>query len=364
MNRGALFVILVGAIAIALLASGPIDSSYSQSPVPTATWTPSVPTDTPPPTDTPTPLPPTATNTPPPPTATNTPLPPTATNTPLPPTDTPTPLPPPPDAGEITIDSPEALLAVDEPFSFTLVFTDPGVLAIDTVVWDWGDGTSSSCASDPVECTVDWPVIVNSTAAGSQSVNVTVTGSHAYSDPGVYTVQVTVLDIFGQFDTATYEFVIVYDPGAGFVTGGGWIDSAPGAYQPDPTLTGKATFGFVSKYKKGSSRPTGNTMFQFKVAGLTFYSDTYHWLVVNQDGTNAQFKGEGTLNGAGAPDGGLYRFMIWATDGRDADAMDTFRIRIWWEDVFSAFEVDIYDNGSSQAVSGGSITVQQPSKHK
>ncbi len=43
---------------------------------------------------------------------------------------------------------------------------------------------------------------------------------------------------------------MVYDPDDGFVTGGGWIDSPAGACQPDPNLSGKATFGFVSRYKK------------------------------------------------------------------------------------------------------------------
>jgi parallel beta-helix repeat protein len=51
----------------------------------------------------------------------------------------------------------------------------------------------------------------------------------------------------------------VYDPSAGFVTGGGWIESPEGAYQADPTLSGKATFGFVSKYQKGANIPTGKT---------------------------------------------------------------------------------------------------------
>jgi hypothetical protein len=182
--------------------------------------------------------------------------------------------------------------------------------------------------------------------------------------PGVYTVQVTVVDTVGQFGTSNYESVVVYDSSAGFVTGGGWIDSQAGAYVPDPTLVGKANFGFVSKYKKGSSLPTGNTVFQFKVAGLDFYSDTYHWLVVNQAGTNAQFRGEGTINGLGTPDGDLYRFMIWATDGHDSEADDTFRIRIWAEDEVSGVETLIYDNRFDQPIGGGNITVHGPSKKK
>ena len=43
--------------------------------------------------------------------------------------------------------------------------------------------------------------------------------------------------------------------------------------------------------------------------------------------------------------------MIWATD----DDVDTFRIRIWYEDNGS--EIDIYDNGVDQGLSGGSIQI-------
>ena len=102
--------------------------------------------------------------------------------------------------------------------------------------------------------------------------------------------------------------------------GGGWIDSPEGAYRLDPTLTGKATFGFVSKYKKGAHTPTGNTEFHFKAGDLKFHSSSYDWLVVNQNGENAQYKGSGTINGAGN-----YKFMLWASDKES----DTFRIKIW-----------------------------------
>ena len=92
---------------------------------------------------------------------------------------------------------------------------------------------------------------------------------------------------------------------------------------PDPSLTGKANFGFVSKYRNGATEPTGNTEFQFHAADLNFHSSDYDWLVVTQGDTNAQFKGSGTINGTGD-----YKFMIWAGD----DDPDTFRIRIWEED--------------------------------
>ena len=46
-----------------------------------------------------------------------------------------------------------------------------------------------------------------------------------------------------------FEFAVVCDPNGSFVTGGGWIHSPAGAYTANPSRTGQANFGFVSKYK-------------------------------------------------------------------------------------------------------------------
>ena len=91
---------------------------------------------------------------------------------------------------------------------------------------------------------------------------------------------------------------MVYDPTGGFVTGGGWIDS-PAEACADFCVgaSGKATFGFVSKYKKGASVPTGRTQFKFKAGNLDFNSSNYDWLVVA--GAKAMYKGTGTVNGTG-----------------------------------------------------------------
>ncbi len=161
---------------------------------------------------------------------------------------------------------------------------------------------------------------------------------------GVYTVTLTVTDPYGASDSCQ-AMLVVYDPSGGFVTGGGWIWSAKGAYIADPWLEGKANFGFVSKYNKGASVPTGQTEFVFQAGDLNFHSSSYDWLVVNQNGSNAQFKGSGTINGAGD-----YKFMLWAGDG----VPDTFRIKIWQE---NGGEVVVYDNGFNQPIGGGSIVV-------
>jgi PKD repeat protein len=173
-----------------------------------------------------------------------------------------------------------------------------------------------------------------------------VADSHTYTEAGVYEILLTVTDDDGGSGWAVFQYVVVYDPSAGFVTGGGWIDSPAGAYVPDPTLTGKANFGFVAKYKKGATAPTGSTEFQFQTAGLNFHSSSYQWLVVTGS-DYARFKGEGTINGMGD-----YKFMIWAGD----DSPDTFRIKIWEEDA-GGNETVIYDNGFDQAIGGGSIVI-------
>jgi hypothetical protein len=165
--------------------------------------------------------------------------------------------------------------------------------------------------------------------------------------PAVQEVCAEGTDMAGNTGPEECIFLVIYDPNGGFVSGGGWFVSPMGAYAPDTSLTGKANFGFVSKYKKGAEVPTGQTEFQFHVANLNFHSSSYDWLVVT-GGNYAKFKGLGTINGEGE-----YNFMIWAGD----DTEDTFRIKIWLEDEFTAVETVIYDNGFDQPISGGSIVI-------
>jgi uncharacterized repeat protein (TIGR02543 family) len=163
----------------------------------------------------------------------------------------------------------------------------------------------------------------------------------------VYSVEASILENGYAAPAMDNSIVVVYDPTGGSVTGGGWIDSPEGSYMADLTATGKANFGFVSKYQKGAVVPSGNTEFQFKLGDLNFHSDSYEWLVVNKESKRAQYKGTGTINGSGQ-----YKFMIWATD--NGSGSDTFRIKIW--DVLDEDEV-IYDNGSDQTIGGGQISV-------
>ncbi|MEJ2111711.1 MAG: hypothetical protein P8Z37_17740, partial [Acidobacteriota bacterium] len=210
----------------------------------------------------------------------------------------------------------------------------------------------------PVACTIDWDIegeqaeLVNTSAEGDNSY--TCTSSRTIYEAGVYTIEARIEDNHGGTCRAKV-LIVVYDPSAGFVTGGGWIDSPERAYVTNPSLTGKATFGFVSKYKKGANVPTGETEFQFKVANLNFNSESYEWLVVA--GARAQFKGTGTINGSGS-----FGFMLTAIDGEiKGDGIDKFRIKIW----DSVTELIVYDNQlgaeddgeAATALGGGSILI-------
>ena len=127
-----------------------------------------------------------------------------------------------------------------------------------------------------------------------------------YAEAGIYDVCLTVNDGFLDSDEAC-TIAVIYDPNAGFVTGGGWIYSPPGAYVDDPDLEGTANFGFVSKYKKGQSVPSGNTQFQFHAADFNFHSTSYQWMIIA--GHKVMYKGEGEINGDGE-----YGFQLSAID--------------------------------------------------
>jgi hypothetical protein len=162
----------------------------------------------------------------------------------------------------------------------------------------------------------------------------------------------------GQVSGSAYVDVAGAGPRAAFVTGGGWITSPPGACVADPTMTGKATFGFEAKYHKEATVPTGTTDFQLHAAGLDFHASTYEWLVIA--GAKAQYKGTGTINGAGS-----YGFMLTTIDGQisGGGGQDKLRIKIW----DAATNQLIYDTqlqapnhvDPTTIIGGGSIVVHR-----
>ena len=150
-------------------------------------------------------------------------------------------------------------------------------------------------------------------------------------------------------------FLVVYDPAGGFVTGGGWVSSPAGAYVANPMLTGQANFGFVSKYKKNVTPPTGETEFHF--SDLNLHSSAYDWLVIT--GAKAQCQGTGTINNAGS-----FGFKLTVIDARlrAAAARTNFGSKIWDKNNGNTV---VYDNqmgapdsaNPTAATGGGSIVI-------
>ncbi len=184
-------------------------------------------------------------------------------------------------------------------------------------------------------------------------------GTHAYTAAGVYTINVCVKDNQGASGCAQV-WIVVYDASAGFITGGGWINVGAGSYAADPTLTGRANFGFNSQYKKNANIPTGETEFNFQVGNFNFHSEAYSWLVVSS--YKAQYKGTGSVNGVSG-----YDFTLTAYDGdiTGGGGVDRFRIRITKTNngnvVFdnrNGQPTDM-DTADPQNIAGGSIVIHK-----
>lgn len=236
------------------------------------------------------------------------------------------------DVGPISVSS--DLVPIGTPFTakstITAASTDTG-----TATWNW-DGPTETIPLASFPTTLSTP--------------------HTYTTAGVYTIALEGTDDDGNVDKETFQYVVVYDPNGGFVTGGVQIDSPAGAYTADPSLTGKAHAGFVSKYQKGATKPSGETEFQFQVADFNFHSMSYDWLVVA--GARAQYKGTGTINGAGN-----YGFMLTAIDGAvtGGGGIDKFRIKIWdptTNAVIYDNQIGADDNADpATAIESGSIVI-------
>ncbi|WP_210465319.1 MBG domain-containing protein [Rufibacter roseolus] len=171
-----------------------------------------------------------------------------------------------------------------------------------------------------------------------------VKGSALTDANGVATLQVTGLTVnVYQVEASTGSgcglstaYLPVYDPTGGFVTGGGWINSPAGAYVKDPAAVGKANFGFVSRYKKGSTALEGETEFQFQAGNLKFNSTSYEAATLVISGAKASYRGVGTINGTGT-----YKFTLNAIDGQASSAGGSDRVRMKITDAAGA---TVYDN--------------------
>jgi len=182
---------------------------------------------------------------------------------------------------------------------------------------------------------------------------------HACDYAGLYKVTLTVTDDMGAQSTEKV-IAVVYDPAAGFATGGGWF--IPGGktsynddYLPDIDGTSPANFGFVVKYKKGATNPDGQLEFRYQQGDFNLHSSGMEWLVITNKNW-AKFQGLATIKINGLVSEELYPFHVDARDGDfgGRDQLDRFIIKVYAPDDVEQTD-PIYK--ASGDLEGGNIVI-------
>ncbi|MBQ0904550.1 PKD domain-containing protein [Micromonospora sp. U21] len=185
--------------------------------------------------------------------------------------------------------------------------------------------------------------------------------AHVFTNPGMYTIKLTVTDDDGGSATAE-TMVVVYDPDGGFATSGAHLDSPAGSLTSDPQASGRLNVQMNPMYKPGDTGPVpggGRISTSLQGAGMVLESTALSWLVITPD-YKVAVKGVGTVNGASG-----YGFIVYGYDDPDR-----LRLVVW---PLSAGEnpgsTKLYDNravggwdldvADPQPLSGGSLQVHQ-----
>lgn len=225
------------------------------------------------------------------------------------------------------------LLPVGGSVTFGLAFTDPPE-DVAFVTWDFGDGSSQTMprAASPVSLT------------------------HSYLGAGIYTASATVADRCGN-EVAESLVVVVYDPTAGFTTGGGWFVPDAESFIDGMNVTdsvSRANFGFVVRYRQGASNPDGNLEFQYRAGDINLKSTGMNWMVV-QSASKVRFKGLARINDL--PE--TYTFKVTAEDNGEPGTNDRFQIEIWMGVVDTENGTSLPKHKAKGVLGGGNIKIHQ-----
>lgn len=172
-------------------------------------------------------------------------------------------------------------------------------------------------ANDTHTCRTDWD---DTSVSSYVPVDLTCRTTHTFAHPGMYTIRTRVTDDDDGSGDAEV-MVVVYDPDAGFATGGGHLLSPADALDGGAGA-GRGHFQFNPKYQPHDTGPApsnGKISYHIDGTGFMLDSDALEWLVVTPDDKIA-VKGTGTVDGHGG-----YGFVLY---GYDADT-DAFRLVVW-----------------------------------
>ena len=196
----------------------------------------------------------------------------------------------PPEGPGILSPTPWQVFRAGTQMTFDAAFTEVAENDTHTCSTAWDDGSTSH-----------YPA----TAA-----DLTCRTTHTFRQPGMYTIRTTVTDDDGGQSATADVLVIVYDPDAGFATGGGHL----------ATPAGKGQFQFNPKYGPHDEGPVpGQGKVTFRDDNLDLDSTALEWLVVTPDNLIA-VKGFATVNEITG-----YGFVAYGYDARP----DRFRLVIW-----------------------------------
>jgi hypothetical protein len=165
------------------------------------------------------------------------------------------------------------------------------------------------------------------------------------------------------------DVMVVYDPGLGFATGGGWF-YWPGSADEETGYPGdKTNFGFTMKYNKKSTNVKGSLLLIRHLPNGTIYrvkSNALYGLAIgNEDDGEAygwaSFSGKATYKEPGwlEPEGN-HEFLVYVEDHNEpGSGADLFWIEVRDKngDVIEIMSMDRPGNENTVAIQGGNLVV-------
>jgi hypothetical protein len=199
------------------------------------------------------------------------------------------------------------------------------------VSWSWGDRSGDQAGE-----------------ASERNGSGSVSASHVYESPGVYTVTAHIVDQSGASASVSRRLVVA-DASGSVVGGSGAFMSPPGARRDAPGAGGLAHLSFMMP---AASAPG---WLDFIAGKLSFRSKDMRLLA--EQGTRAQFAGTGTINGRGG-----YQFAMSVSAGPALGKGEAGRVglKIWHLDPASKARIVDYDSeGAGRPLMNGRIAVGQ-----
>ncbi|GAB3528726.1 hypothetical protein GCM10027443_07080 [Pontibacter brevis] len=201
------------------------------------------------------------------------------------------------------------------------------------------------------------------------------------SEPDVFKVTVTYGGGAGCPTQTAVMYVHVFDVEAGFVTGGGWIQSPANPAYEFMQQGGTVHWSFMAKYMKGAeNRVMGATQLLLENGSLAFKGTTVLDRSLVITGNTAYFRGLGTLTyrdntGRFVTDPRRFGYSVAATDGQhlNGNQPDELRIIIWeinqdgtqgpvvYDNQVACLSSSLYENlEPCSAIGQGAIVIHTP----